>query len=516
MSEPRVLADLGSGVSLERLVPRIGPIAVLGDPAGVAVSDVAFRHADVRPGALFCCVPGERHDGHDFALEARRTGAVAFVCEHSLAGVGGAVQLVVPPGEVRPAMARASCAFYGDPASSLRTIGVTGTNGKTTTTYLLRAILELHGWATGVVGTLDGARTTPESPDLQRALARFRDGGCSAAAIEVTSHALVQSRVDGITFDVAVFTNLSQDHLDYHKTMEAYFAAKAELFTPERSRLGVVNGDDPYGRRLSERAAVETVVFSLDEAESLVLEGSTSRFLLRGHEVTLKMAGAFNVMNALAAAAAARALGVGDSTVAQGLAAAPPVPGRFERIDSIDGVSVVVDYAHTPAALEQVLTAARRLCDEVPASTGTGDRAARRARRAGRLVVVLGAGGERDRGKRPAMGATAARLADLVVLTSDNPRGEDPAVIADQVRAGIPPNAAVRVELDRREAIGWALAGAAAGDVVVVAGKGHETTQQFSDRLVRFDDREVVRELLEHQGRLLPGWMRPGREGGED
>ena len=365
-------------------------------------------------------------------------------------------------------------------------------------------------------GEAEAPQTTPGALYIQSLFARSLKNGLAAVSMEVSSHALDQGRLSGTAFSVVHFTNLTRDHLDYHKTMEAYFAAKAELFTPERSRLGVVNGDDPYGRRLSERAAVETVVFSLDEAESLVLEGSTSRFLLRGHEVTLKMAGAFNVMNALAAAAAARALGVGDSTVAQGLAAAPPVPGRFERIDSIDGVSVVVDYAHTPAALEQVLTAARRLCDEVPAGTGTGDRAARRARRAGRLVVVLGAGGERDRGKRPAMGATAARLADLVVLTSDNPRGEDPAVIADQVRAGIPPDAAVRVELDRREAIGWALAGAAAGDVVVVAGKGHETTQQFSDRLVRFDDREVVRELLEHQGRLLPGWMRPGREGGED
>ena len=511
MSEPRVLADLGSGVSLERLVPRIGPIAVLGDPAGVAVSDVAFRHADVRPGALFCCVPGERHDGHDFALEARRIGAVAFVCEHSLAGVGGAVQLVVPPGEVRPAMARASCAFYGDPASSLRTIGVTGTNGKTTTTYLLRAILELHGWATGVVGTLDGARTTPESPDLQRALARFRDGGCSAAAIEVTSHALVQSRVDGITFDVAVFTNLSQDHLDYHVTMESYFAAKSLLFEPDRSAVAVVNLDDPYGRRLAERRGADVVGYTLADARGLELGPTSSRFELAGQQVEIHLGGVVNVENALAAAAAARALGIADDVIAVGLSVAGGVPGRFETIESLDGVTVVVDFAHTPAALEQLLVAARRLCAAVPAhGDGDGDGGARTAQ----LLAVFGAGGDRDQGKRPAMGAVASRLADVVVLTSDNPRGEDPAVIAAQIRAGVDSTTACRVELDRRAAIASTIRAARRGDVVVVAGKGHETTQQTGETVVHFDDREVVRDALVAQGRALPVWSAgvPGRE----
>ena len=489
--------EVGHVVPLRNVVDRVEPIAVLGDADAVEVSGVVFHHDAVVPGSLFCCLPGARFDGHDLAARARAAGAVAFVCEHSVAGAAGAVQLVVGPGEARAAMARAACAYFGDPSRSLRTVGVTGTNGKTTTTFLLRSVLEHHGWPSGVVGTLDGARTTPESPELQRALAGLRDQGAVAVALEVTSHALLQGRVDGIRFDVAVFTNLSQDHLDYHATMDAYFAAKSLLFEPERSALAVVNVDDPYGRRLAERLGPDVLAYSLADAAELELGPTSSRFLLAGHEVRLRLGGAFNVANALAAGAAARALGVPDETIAAGLSEASGVPGRFETFESLDGVTAIVDYAHTPAALEQVLSAARAML---------GSR--RDGSNPPRLLAVFGAGGDRDRGKRPAMGAVASRLADVVVLTSDNPRSEDARAIAEQVRAGLASGTDCRVELDRRDAITWALRSARPGDVVVVAGKGHETTQETGGTAVHFDDREVVLEALEGQGRALPRWAR--------
>lgn len=489
------MAGEGIEVGLEAIVSRVAPIAVLGESAGVAVRSVAFDDREVEPGALFCCLPGEHNDGHDFAAAARAAGAVAFVCEHSLGeAADGAPQLVVAPGGARAAMARAACALYGDPATALHTVGVTGTNGKTTTTYLLRSIFEQHGWRTGILGTLDGARTTPEAPRLQQALARMRDTGCVAGAIEVSSHALVQHRVDGIRFEVGIFTNLSQEHLDFHETMDAYFSAKATLFTPERARVSVVNSDDPYGRRLLERPLVPTVSFSLADVRDLDVGLDLSTFRLGGRRVRLRLGGEFNVYNALGAAAAARVLGIEADAIVAGLEAAQPVPGRFEAIRSSDGVIVLVDYAHTPAGLEQVLLAARR--------TGST---------AGRVSVVFGCGGDRDRGKRPAMGAVASRLADLVVLTSDNPRSEDPIAIIEEVRAGVGDPSRCVVEPDRRRAIAGALRGARAGDVVVVAGKGHETTQQFADATVRFDDREVVREELVTLGRAVPDWFK-GRD----
>ena len=487
-------------VPLTRLVERVGPIAVLGDPSQVVIGDIVLRDDAVTPGALYCCIPGDRVDGHDFAGRAVELGAVALVCEHSVIGARDAVQLVVGPGEARTAMARAACEFFGDPASALRTVGVTGTNGKTTTTYLVRSIFERGGWPTGIVGTLDGPRTTPESPDLQRSLADFRDGGRVAAALEVTSHALVQGRVDGICFDVAVFTNLSQDHLDYHATMDAYFAAKSLLFEPERSRVAVVNLGDPYGRRLAERRRSDVIGYSLADAHDLELGPTWSRFELAGEPVEIRLGGVFNVENALAAAAAARALGIADEVIAAGLNAAGGVPGRFETIESLDGVTVVVDFAHTPAALEQLLVAARRLLGSADAYDAT------RTARTPQLFVVFGAGGDRDQGKRPAMGAVAARLADVVVLTSDNPRREDPATIAAQIKAGVAATGDCRVELDRQAAIVGAIRAARRGDVVVVAGKGHETTQQIGDTVVHLDDREVVRDALVAQGRALPVW----------
>lgn len=485
------MADVSetTGMAIEKIAERVQPLAVVGVTEGVKVTQIAFDHRSVVPGALFCCIVGEHADGHDFAAAAYQRGASAFICEHTLSKeVGAAAQLVVAPGMARAAMALAACAFYEDPARTLRLVGVTGTNGKTTTTHLLRDILEVEGWATGVIGTLGGARTTPEAPELQRTLSELHEQGGVACAMEVTSHALAQHRVDGIQFDVAVFTNLSQDHLDFHHSMEAYFAAKSELFTPERARFAVINRDDEYGRRLIAKSLIPTVSYSIDDARDLEVGLTSTRFRLGRRDVVFPMGGEFNVMNAIAAAFTARALGVGADAIVEGLRKTGRVPGRFEVMEGANGVVAIVDYAHTPAGLEEVLRAVRR-----DRKYGEGsDRAA--------VIVVFGAGGDRDRGKRPAMGAIASRLADVVVLTNDNPRSEDPEQIVEEIKAGISGRAEVVVELNRRRAIHEALHSARPGDIVVVAGKGHETTQEFADRTIPFDDRQVVRDELTRIG----------------
>jgi UDP-N-acetylmuramoyl-L-alanyl-D-glutamate--2,6-diaminopimelate ligase len=458
-------------VRLDDLAGALGGATLRGEP-GVEVDAVVHDSRRARPGVLFCCVPGEHVDGHDFAREAVRRGASALLCARPVAVGVPEVQVA----DVRAAMAPAAAAVHGHPSRHLRVVGVTGTNGKTTTTHLLQAIFERHGWPTATIGTLSGARTTPEAPELQARLAELRASGTAAVAMEVSSHALALHRVDATWFAAAVFTNLGRDHLDFHGTTEAYFRAKALLFTPERTALAVVNLDDPHGRLLRDAAEVPATGFSLADAEGLELEVARSRFRWRGVDVDLPLGGAFNVANALAAATTAAELGVAAATVAEGLAAAPAVPGRFEAIESDRPFRVVVDYAHTPEGLEQVLSTARAVAP-------------------GRVLVVFGCGGDRDRDKRPEMGRTASRLADVVVLTSDNPRHEDPAAILDQVRAGA--GAEARVEPDRRAAIALALSLARDGDLVVVAGKGHETTQVVGERLVEFDDRVVVREELE-------------------
>jgi UDP-N-acetylmuramoyl-L-alanyl-D-glutamate--2,6-diaminopimelate ligase len=453
---------------------------------GVDVAAITMDSRAVSPGALFCCVVGSRVDGHDVAADAVAAGAVAVLAERRLELDERVAQVLVP--EVRPAIGPIAAALHGHPSRSLTVVGVTGTNGKTTTTHLLRSVFQASGQEASVIGTLTGAPgsppTTPDAPELQARLAELRDAGTTAVAMEVSSHGLAMHRVDGTRFAVAAFTNLSQDHLDVHGTMEAYFAAKARLFTLAFTDRAVVNVDDPYGRLLLDAAVVDTIGYSLAEASDLRLafDGSTLRW--RGVEVRVPLAGRFNVANALCAATVAADLGVDVGAIARGIAAAPPVRGRFEPVVAGQPFGVVVDYAHTPDGLEQLLSSAREV-----AAPG------------GRVVVVFGAGGDRDPVKRPRMGEVAARLADRVVVTSDNPRSEDPAAIVEAIVAGIPAGTAgVTVEPDRRAAIEGAIGAAEAGDIVVLAGKGHETTQTIGAEVRPFDDAEVAREALSRRG----------------
>jgi UDP-N-acetylmuramoyl-L-alanyl-D-glutamate--2,6-diaminopimelate ligase len=378
--------------------------------------------------------------------------------------------------------------FWGDPSRALTVVGVTGTAGKTTVTHLVQAIFTAAGRPCGVIGTLSGPRTTPDATELQELLADELDRGSRAVAMEVSSHGLELHRVDGTRFAAAIFTNLSRDHLDFHPTMDAYFAAKARLFGPDLTDRAVVCADDPWGRRLLEQLTssdVETHPYSLDDVADLRFGPDGARFTWRAEPVDLALPGRFNVLNALAAATAAAAVGIDPATIATGLRTAGPVPGRFEPVDAGQPFTVLVDYSHKPDALEQALHASRELTPK------------------GRLTVVFGCGGDKDTGKRPIMGEVAARLADRVVLTSDNPRSEDPLAIIDEIRAGIPPSGAlaeVVVEPDRRRAITLALGGAEPGDLVLVAGKGHETTQMIGPRVLPFDDRAVAREALAEIG----------------
>ena len=467
-------------VPLDRVRAALGLASV--DEPTIAIDRVTYDSTTAGPGALHCCFPGSTRDGHDFAADAVARGAAALLVEHTIATIPAAVpQLVVP--DARAAMAVAADVVYDHPSGDLTIVGVTGTNGKTTTTFLLRSIFEAAGRPTAVLGTLTGPRTTPEAPDLQQWLRARRDEGVDVVAMEVSSHALALHRVDSTRFAAAVFTNLSRDHLDFHATMESYFEAKARLFSAAFTERAIVNLDDPYGRLLRDAATVTTVGYSLDDVEGLDVGAAVSTFTWRGQPVHLSMGGRFNVANALGAAGAALVLGVDEATIAAGLSAPVHVPGRFEAIDEGQPFRVVVDYAHTPDALEQVLIAAREVA------------------RGHRVHVVFGCGGDRDATKRPAMGEAAARLADTVVLTADNSRHEATAAIISDVSAGYERSAeplatALHIEPDRDEAIGLALRGAAPGDVVVLAGKGHETTQTMGDTVVPFDDREVARRHL--------------------
>jgi UDP-N-acetylmuramoyl-L-alanyl-D-glutamate--2,6-diaminopimelate ligase len=464
-------------VRLDALLDRIAdppPTLAPAEAGAVEITTVVHDTRAVVPGALFCCVPGNRVDGHDLAADAVARGAAALLVERSVGA--GVPELRVP--SVRAALGPVAAAFWDHPSAALRVVGVTGTAGKTTTTHLLGAIMEAEGWSTTIIGTLTGPRTTPEAPELQALLADERDAGREAIAMEVSSHALALGRVRATHFAVVVFTNLSHDHLDFHRDLDDYFAAKAELFTPDYADAAVVNLDDPRGRELAERALVPTDGYSLTDAADLEVGSTTSRFRWRGELIELPLGGRFNVSNALAAAMAAARLGIDATTIAAGLAAAPAVPGRFEPIDEGQPFAVLVDYAHKPGALAGALDAAR------DAAGG------------GRVILVVGAGGDRDASKRPEMGEVAARLADRVLLTSDNPRGEDPLAIIDAIRAGMGDARTCVVEPDRATAIALAIDDAGPGDVVVIAGKGHEAVQIVGDRTLAFDDREVARDAL--------------------
>ncbi len=463
-----------------------------GAPAGsgdIEITDLAYDNRLVTPGTLFFCVPGFTRDGHDFAPDAIARGAAALVVERPLAlGVPE-----VPVASVRAAMAPAAAAFFGDPTATLRTVGITGTNGKTTTAFLVRALLQADGRQTGLLGTVKSViagrerevqRTTPEAIDLQRTLREMLDGGDDACAMEVSSHALELRRADAIHFAAAIFTNLTQDHLDFHPTMEDYFRAKRRLFVAHKPAAAIVNLDDPHGARLAAQLE-RPITFALNaDADYRAVDArsdiSGSEFNVRTPDGTLTLRsplrGEFNVYNVLGALAAARALGVPAETCASAIATAGQVPGRFEIVDAGQPFAVVVDYAHTPDSLENVLTAARDLTQA-------------------RLIAVFGCGGDRDRGKRPLMGAIAGRLADRAIVTSDNPRSEDPDAIVAEVLAGA--GSGIEHEVDRRAAIARAIAGAEPGDVVVIAGKGHEQGQEFeSGRKIPFDDVTVAREAL--------------------
>ncbi|MGE0067955.1 MAG: UDP-N-acetylmuramoyl-L-alanyl-D-glutamate--2,6-diaminopimelate ligase [Solirubrobacterales bacterium] len=476
---------------LDELVGGGAGARIRGD-GGTDVTALAYDSRKAGPGTLFFCVPGEKVDGHRFGPAVAAAGAAALVVERELAL--DIPQVVV--GDARAAMAPLAARFWGDPTARLRVVGVTGTNGKTTTAFLVRELLEAAEVRCGLLGTVkqvvagveeEVVRTTPEAIELQSTFRRMLDGGDRACAMEVSSHAMVLHRADAIHFAVALFTNLTQDHLDFHADMEDYFRAKRMLFeAAEGARI--TNVDDSYGRRLAEE--FECVTFSAEgaaadySASAVEFDAGGASFTVNGElQLRTGLPGHFNVANALGAFAAARALGVEAEAAAAGLARAARVPGRFEPIDEGQDFAVLVDYAHTPDSMENVLRAARRLTR-------------------GRLISVFGAGGDRDRDKRPKMGRAGGELSDLAVVTSDNPRSEDPDAIVAEVAAGAEGGAAeLVVEVDRRAAIALALGRARAGDTVVIAGKGHEQGQEFEQgRKIPFDDREVAREELRRLG----------------
>ncbi len=463
-------------MDLERLISALGPLEVRGG-APTDITDLAYDTREVRPGALFFCAPGETVDRHDLAGEAVERGAVALVVERPL-------ELDVPQllvASARAAMPIAADEFFERPTEELLLAGVTGTNGKTTTAYLLHSIFDAAGMQPGLIGTIESriggesrpaVRTTPESIDLQRTFREMLEAGDRSAVMEATSHGSVLGRLDRVRFKALAFTNLTQDHLDFHGSMDDYYEAKRRLFTEhEPAPAAAINVGDEWGRRLAEELR------ALDRAPLLTF-GLTGDAEVREPPKS-RLQGRFNQENTLAALAVSRLVGVPEAAIEEGLADAPSVPGRFESVDEGQPFSVIVDYAHTPDSLANVLRTARELTT-------------------GRLICVFGCGGDRDRGKRPEMGRIAAELSDVPIVTSDNPRSEDPLAIIQEILAGM--DGDQEVEPDRRAAIAKAVGLAQEGDVVVIAGKGHEQGQEFADGKIPFDDREVAREALRRLG----------------
>lgn len=496
-----------ASMELAHLVAGSSPLKIVGSDH-VAITGLACHTAAVRPGSLFFCVPGTRHDGHAFAGQAVAAGAAALVVERLLDVP--VPQVVVA--SARRAMGLMAAQFYGQPTTQLLVAGVTGTNGKTTTAHLIAAACQTAGLPCALLGTVVnriGGReepvtlTTADSIDLQRMFREMVAAGDRACAMEASSHALFMDRTVAVDFDAVVFTNLTRDHLDFHRDLEEYYLAKRRLFLPDGERqphaTAIVAVGDAWGRRLADECRPvygdDVVTYAVEgdqgwqDADVVAVgvrlgrDGAAFQYVDRRtqvrQEMRMRLGGRFNVANAVAATAACQALGVSPAAAAAGLAAVPGVPGRFEAVRAGQSFTVLVDYSHTPDSLQNVLRAARDIAD-------------------GRLFVVFGCGGDRDRGKRPQMGAVAAQLADVAVVTSDNPRSEDPQAIIAEILAGIPDDshAEVIVEPDRRCAIELALARAREGDVVVIAGKGHETGQIVGTQKLPFDDRAVAHELL--------------------
>ena len=476
---------------LDQLAPALAPLEVL-RPAAVEITDLAYDTRTVHPGDLFFCVRGERVDGHGLAAEALTRGAVALVVDRPLDAE--APQVVVD--DVRRAMGRAADHFFGSPTSELRVAGVTGTNGKTTTAFLLYSVLAAAGARPGLLGTVESrvggrsrpvVRTTPEAIDLHRTFREMLDAGDRSCAMEASSHASELQRLVGVRFAVLVFTNLTQDHLDFHGTLERYFEAKRRLFLERPETPAAVNVDDPYGQRLADELLAKgrrvlrfgAAASAEIRAEELELSAAGASLRASGIDLRTPLRGRFNVENVLATVAAARLLEIEDAAIARGVEELAGVPGRFEAVDEGQPFTVIVDYAHTPDSLERVLRAARDLAEN-------------------RLVCVFGCGGDRDRGKRPVMGRTVSELADSVIVTADNPRSEDLSTILAEILEGAGSEA--EVEPDRSAAIAKAIGGAGPGDVIVIAGKGHEQGQQLADRTLPFDDRAVARRELRRLG----------------
>jgi UDP-N-acetylmuramoyl-L-alanyl-D-glutamate--2,6-diaminopimelate ligase len=485
--------------AIERFMRR--PVSPGSFPAA-DVGSLAYDSRQVEPGALFVALKGLKASGADFAADAIARGAVAVVADQPPVAAGASPWIDVS--DARAAMAALAAEFYGHPSRSMSVVGITGTNGKTTTAYLLRSVLEAAGKKCGLLGTvtysignqeLPAARTTPEAPDVQRMFRRMVDSGCSACVMEVSSHALSLRRVDDTHFAAGIFTNLTRDHLDYHGDMESYFAAKKRLFELlDPGSPGVINLDDPRGELLR-KAVPHPMTYAITKPAdvtsgplSMTFEGL--EFDVRTPKgpvhVKSRLVGRPNVSNILATVAAATALELPAAAIERGLAALSGVPGRFEVVSRhADDVTVVIDYAHTDDALKNLLETARPLAP-------------------GRVITVFGCGGDRDRTKRPLMGAVAARLSDVVVMTSDNPRSEDPARIIDEIKRGLPPPsdrdaASVVAIVDRREAIAFAIGRAQPGDLVLLAGKGHEKSQTIGRQELPFDEAEIAREALERR-----------------
>lgn len=486
-------------MKLSDLLRGVEPLSVTGTCDG-NVEGVVCDSRQVRPGSVFVAIPGYRQDGWGFVADALDRGALAIVSEHEAASTRKTCHVHVA--DARRALALMACEFFGRPSERLSLAGITGTNGKTTVTYMIRDILQDAGLPCGLLTTVEyvvGERvipskhTTPEAPTLQSLLAQMVRSSCRAAVMEVSSHALVQKRAYGIDFDVGVFTNLTRDHLDFHKTLESYFEAKSLLFRNlgqgRKAATAVINADDPWGRRLLAIPDLKAKCISYGlsgdaavRAEGVKLGSDGTTFVVNtpwgSREVRTRLLGRFNVSNALAAVAACGALGVSLEAVSGALMRFVRVPGRLEEIPTGRGFLVFVDYAHTDDALQNVLVTLREIT-------------------AGRILVVFGCGGDRDVSKRPVMGQVASMFADYTILTSDNPRREDPAEIIRQIRAGFGNGTNCELIEDRALAIRRALELARPGDVVLVAGKGHETFQEFSNTTVPFDDRQVVRDWVQ-------------------